>query len=92
MLASTSSKARTRAEINAAMERREAPASSKRGRGRRRNGSASRRSIPSAFCEGQGLVRRSPQGEGGRDDGVPGAANNTGAGAWLFDNFGWSRG
>ena len=46
------------------MERREAPAFSKRERGKTEDWCATRCSIPS-FYEGERLVRRSPQGEGG---------------------------
>jgi len=56
------------------MERREAPAFSKRERG---YGRLVRRSVlhPLGFSEGRK-----------RDYGVPGAAKNTGDDAWLFEN------
>src|SRR5664279_3088681 len=52
-------------------ERRRAPATVRA----HKDGCAGRRATPSALCRG-------PKG----DDGVPGAAKNTGDDAWLFDN------
>jgi hypothetical protein len=74
----SSQEARTRGTEIAAMERREAPAFSKRGRGKTEEGSAAWRSIPSAFCRGG---EKAPAKAG--DDGAPGAAKNTGDGARL---------
>ncbi len=47
------------------------------------NGCASRRSIPLCFAEGH---KQCPA-QAGRSYGVPGAAKNTGDGAWLFENL-----
>ena len=63
---------------DAAMERREAPVSSQRGRGNTKEGSAARCSIPSAF-EG---TKKCPA-KAGKDDGLPRAAKNTGDDACL---------
>ena len=67
------SAARRRSE-NAAMERREAPASFTRGCGKTEDWCATRRSIPSALCREEMKAR---------DDGLPGAAKNTGDDARL---------
>ena len=61
---------RTRGTEIAAMERREAPALFKRGRGKTEDWCATRCSIPSAL-----------RGENEEEDGLPGAAKNTGGGA-----------
>ena len=44
---------------------------------------SSRRAIPSLFCGGR--LPRTPCSRDEMDDGVPGAAKNTGDFAWLFD-------
>src|SRR5450830_772370 len=75
-------KARPRAEINAAVERREAPASFKRGCGKTEDWCATRCSIPSMWSGD----RKGPA-QAGKGYGVPGAAKNTGGGAWLFDRW-----
>src|SRR5664279_3220842 len=65
----------------AAVERREAPASFKRGCGETEDWCAAWRSTPSILRG----ARRRPRLTG-REDGLPGAAKNTGDDAWLFEN------
>jgi hypothetical protein len=69
-----------RRKKNAVMERREAPALSKRECGKTEDWCAARCSIPSGFSRGD--KRLAPAKAG--DYGVPGAAKNTGDDACLF--------
>ena len=69
-------RAARRRSQNAVMERREAPALSKRECGKTEDWCAARCSIPSAFAE-----------ERKREDGVPGAAKNTGDDARLHETW-----
>ena len=66
----------------AAVECREAPASFKRGCGKTEDWCATRCSIPSMWSGD----RKGPA-QAGKGYGVPGAAKNTGGGAWLFDRW-----
>jgi hypothetical protein len=67
----------------AAMERRKAPAFSMRERGKTEDWVRRSALHPLGFFRGE---RRRPR-EWGRDYGVPGAAKNTGAGAWLDETW-----